>query len=368
MVHNSMTRELLRTPLYDRHVALGGKMVAFAGYELPAYYTSIIEEHRAVRNAVGIFDVSHLGEIKVKGPQAFPFLQKMIPTDLGRIGDHEVLYTVILNESGGIIDDILIYRLNMGSFYLVVNAARIARVFNHLQTYVPDAVEIANESLSLACVAVQGPEAPPVMKRVFGPEVLKLKYYAFMPFAPWGPSVWISRTGYTGEDGFEVFSDAQKIVRVWDEMRGGLAVRPVGLGARNTLRLEAGNVLNGTDMDETQTPYEARLSWLVSAAKGDFVGRERLLERKLKGFRHKLAGFKLKEKAVAREGCAIWKDGKKIGRVTSGSYSPTLSMSIGLGYVELPWTNPGTEMDIEVHERRVPAEIVRLPFIPLKHL
>jgi len=362
-------RKHLRTSLYDRHIELGARMVEFSGYELPIYYTGIIDEHLWVRSACGLFDVSHLGEIRVTGRGAFPFLEKMVPSDLAKIGDGQILYTTVLNESGGIIDDILIYRVDMSSFYLVVNASRIAKVFNHLNAYVSENVDLSDESFRAGCVAIQGPEAALVVERMFGKDVCRLSTYSFMPLASWGKSAWVSRTGYTGEDGFEVFADPDTLVKIWDELmsqREKLHIQPIGLGARNTLRLEVGNVLNGSDMDETKTPYEARLAWIVSPTKRDFVGRDKLFERKIKGFRHRLCGFKLHKKSVAREGHMIWKGDRKIGVVTSGSFSPTLEIPIGLGYVETAFSNPDTDIEVEVHHRRVQATIVRLPFVPIR--
>lgn len=365
---------LKRTPLYDRHVALGGKMVGFAGYELPIQYTTIMEEHAHVRSACGIFDVSHLGEIKVTGPGAFPFIQKMIPTDLGKIGNNGILYSVFLNRQGGVMDDILIYRLSVNAFYIVVNASGIEKGLKHLASQVPVNVQISNESDSIACVAIQGPKSVAVCDRIFAskPLVSKMKYYESRPLTERGKTTRISRTGYTGEDGFEIFSDNKTILKIWDDLASHgrrLGVRPIGIGARNTLRLEAGNILYGTDLNETITPFEARLKWLVAKDKPDFFGKKMLYERKAAGFRNHLCGFKISggDRAVPRDGYAIYQGSRKAGRVTSGSYSPTLKCGIGLGYVETALSVPGNTVEIEIHGRRVPAEIVRLPFVPWKH-
>ena len=362
---------LKRTPLYDRHVKLGGKMVDFGGFELPIQYTSIMEEPRWVRSACGVFDVSHLGEVKVTGTGAFPYLQKMVPTDLVSLGNGRIQYTVLLNEQGGVMDDILIYRVDPNVFYLVINASGIPKICKHLRAHASANVTLANQSDDVACVAIQGPKSAAVCEKGIAKGVSKMKYYSFAPLAKWGKSAWISRTGYTGEDGFEVFSDNATVLKVWDKLVGNgkkSDVRPIGLGARNTLRLEAGNGLYGTDLDETKTPYEARLSWLVSDTKPDFVGRKMLFERKKAGFRHKLCGFKIKgDRAVPREGYPILRNGRKAGIVTSGSFSPTLKTGIGLGYVETVLSNVGAAIDVEIHGRPVAAEVVKLPFVPLKH-
>jgi aminomethyltransferase len=367
--------EVLRhTPLYDRHVALGGKMVNFAGTELPIQYTSIMEEHAHVRSACGIFDVSHLGEIKVSGAGAFPFIQKMIPTDLGQVGNNGILYSIFLNRQGGVMDDILIYRLNVNAFYIVVNASGIEKGMKHLKSHAPANVHISNESDSVACIAIQGPKAAVVCDKVLAskPFPSKMKYYEFRPLPERGKTAWLSRTGYTGEDGFEVFSDNKTILKIWDDLviQGKkLGARPVGLGARDTLRLEAGNILYGTDLNETITPFEARLKWLVSEDKPDFFGKKMLFERKAAGFRHHLCGFKVSggDKAVPRDGYPLYTGSRKIGRVTSGSYSPTLKCGIGLGYVETALSAPGGAIEIEIHDRKVSAQIVKLPFVPWKH-
>jgi aminomethyltransferase len=361
--------QLKRTPLYERHVRLGAKMVEFAGFELPIQYAGIMEEHAAVRTGCGVFDVSHLGEIRVSGPAAADFIERLVPTETRSLADFEIRYTVLLDDRGGVLDDILIYRLDTRNFYIVVNAATSERDFRHIESRVPAGVFIANDSDRVACIAIQGPRAAAVSAAAFGEEVPRLGYYRFRALPDWGKSAWISRTGYTGEDGFEVFGDAETVVRAWDRLlgEGSPAARPVGLGARDTLRLEAGNVLYGTDLDETRTPYEARLGWLVSPAKGDYVGRKALLERREAGFRERLAGFRVAGRGIPRHGYPILKDGRRAGTVTSGSFSPTLQAGIGLGYVEWALAGPGECLEIEIHGRPVPAETAKLPFVPLKH-
>jgi len=368
------TSHLKRTPLFERHVALGGKMVDFGGFELPIQYTSILQEHEWVRSQCGVFDVSHLGEVKVTGLGAFPFIQKMIPTDLGRIGNNEIMYSVLLNKQGGLMDDILVYRIDVNHFYLVINASSIDKVMKHLNANKLANVEIENISDETACIAIQGPKAAAVTDKILGGKPLPstLGYYRWRPLPGWGKAAWISRTGYTGEDGFEIFCDNKTAVKAWGELveKGRrMGVKPIGLGARNTLRLEAGNGLYGTDFDETRTPYEARLQWLVDETKGDFFGKKILLERRKTGFRHRLCGFRVAggEKAVPREGYSIYKGTRKVGVVTSGSYSPSLKLGIGLGHVEAALSNPNTMLEVQIHERRVPVQIVKLPFVPLKH-
>jgi len=364
-----MDQELKHTPLYERHIALRGKMVNFSGFELPIYYTSIMEEHLKVRQQAAMFDVSHLGEIRVTGKQAFSFLQRVVPTDLEKLADSHMMYSVVLNEAGGILDDILIYRLNAEAFYLVVNAGNISKITDHLSREAGEDVEISDESEQCACVAVQGPKAAAVCDAVMGGSPSALGYYQFQTLAGWDEKVWISRSGYTGEDGFEFFADPATILKVWDRfMEEGkkLGLTPAGLGARNTLRLEVGNGLYAADFDETTTPFEVRLGWLVDKEK-DFIGKKALLERKAAGFKEKLCGFKVNHKAVARDGYTIFKDDRKIGAVTSGSFSPSLKSNIGLARIDKESAGVGTMIDIEIHGRKIPAEIVKLPFVPIRH-
>lgn len=362
--------QLKRTPLYDRHVVLGGKIVPFAGYELPIQYSSIMEEHLAVRSGVGIFDVSHLGEIAVKGAGALKFLESVVPTDLAKLTDGRMQYTVVLNEAGFVLDDIIIYRDSFDSFYLIVNASNISKIDKHLQKYAkPDAV-VTDFSDHCGCVAIQGPKAVEVVDALFDKKAKELGYYTFKELEGSGGQAWISRSGYTGEDGFEIFADGPVLRPVWDRLiaegkRWGLI--PCGLGARNTLRLEAGNGLYGHEYDETRTPYDGRLAWLVTNPK-DYVGKQALAAKKAAGIAEKLIGFKVKDKAPARDGYAIFKNGKLAGKVASGSYSPSLKGNIGLAHVAAEWATVGTELEAEVHGRRVPIEVVKLPFVPIRHL
>lgn len=361
---------LKRTPLYDRHVALGGKIVPFAGFELPIQYSSIMEEHLAVRSGVGIFDVSHLGEICVKGAGSLAFLESVVPTDLSKLTDGRMQYTVVLNEQGFILDDIIIYRDAFDSFYLIVNASNISKIDRHLQKYARPDAAVTDFSDHCGCIAVQGPKAVDVIDALFDKEAKQLGYYAFKELAGSGGKAWISRSGYTGEDGFEIFADGSILGPVWDRLiaegkRFGLI--PCGLGARNTLRLEAGNGLYGHEYDETRTPYDGRLAWLVTNPK-DYVGKQALAAKKAAGIAEKLVGFKVNDKAPARDGYALFKGGKRIGKVASGSFSPSLKIGIGLAHVAAELAAVGTLLEMEVHGRLVPVEVVKLPFTPIRHL
>ncbi len=362
--------QLKRTPLYSRHVALGGKIVPFAGYELPIQYTSIMEEHLAVRNGVGIFDVSHLGEIAVKGAGARAFLESVVPTAMDKLTDGRMLYTVVLNEQGFILDDIIIYQDAFDSFYLIVNASNIAKVEKHIQKYAkPDAV-VADFSEHCGCIAVQGPRAVEVIDALFDKGAKNLGYYTFKTLEGSNNLAWISRSGYTGEDGFEIFAGPDVLLPIWDRLvtegkKFGLI--PCGLGARNTLRLEAGNGLYGHEYDETRTPYDGRLAWLVTSTK-QYVGKDALAAKKAAGIAQKLVGFKVNDKAPARDGYVILKDGQAVGKAASGTYSPSLKIGIGLAHVAADLAAVGTQLEMEVHGRRVPIEVVKLPFTPIRHL
>lgn len=361
---------LKKTPLYDRHVALGGKIVNFGGYALPVYYSNILTEHQWTRKSASAFDVSHLGEIQIEGEGAFEFLQRRLTNDLTPLKDRQVLYNLLCQEDGGVIDDLLVYRDNAKSFYLIVNAANIEADYEAFLKNAPKNVEIHNRSEQTACIAIQGPKSEEALEKLFGFNLKSLAYYTFKEERFSNSPVWISRSGYTGEDGFEIFSSNELCLMIWDKLTGEgkkEGVMPAGLGARNTLRLEAGNGLYGNDVDKTTTPLEAGLSWAVSFTKGDFTGREALLRQKEQGLRKRLVGFKMLDRPIAREHYRILSDSRSIGTVTSGSFAPSIGYNIGLGYVEKGFEVPGTRVDIEIHGRPVPAEIVRRPFIQLKH-
>ncbi len=362
---------LKKTPLYDRHIALGAKMVNFGGWAMPVYYTSIIAEHNQTRQSCSFFDVSHLGEFHVKGPGAFRFLQYRITNDMNKLKDGKIIYSLLCDEKGLTLDDILVYQNKPDDYYLIVNAGGIDRDFEAFHKYAPETVSLENQSGQMACVAIQGPKSEEILEKLFGFRLKELGYYRFKEERLKGEPVWVSRSGYTGEDGFEIFSSNALAGLVWDQLvsegkkEGAL---PAGLGARNTLRLEAGNVLYGNDLDTTTTPLEAGLGWAVALDKeGGFVGRDMLLVQKEKGLKRRLVGFKMLDKPIAREHYPIYKEGKKAGVVTSGSYGPTAGCNIGMGYVAKGAETPGTSIEIEIHGKLVKAEVVALPFVAKKH-
>ncbi len=361
---------LKKTPLYDRHRLLQGKIINFGGWALPVYYTGIIAEHQWVRQSCGFFDVSHLGEIHVKGPGAFDFLQYRLTNDLRKAQNGRILYTLLCNEQGGTLDDILTYQEAPDDFYLIVNASSIQKDLQALRRYAPVSVLIDDHSQETTCIAVQGPKSEMLLENLFGFCLKDMVYYSFKEEQFLNQPVWVSRTGYTGEDGFEIFSKNALAGQIWDRLSEGgkkQGALPAGLGARNTLRLEAGNVLYGHELDEATTPLEAGLGFAVSFSKGDFVGRQALLVQKESGLQKRLVGFKMTDKSVARENYPVLKEAKKIGIVTSGSYAPSVGGNIGMAYVAQGNENLGNTLDIEIHGKLMKAKIVQRPFIPPKH-
>ena len=364
------TDSLKKTPLYERHLALQAKIVDFNGWAMPVYYTGILQEHQWTRQSCGVFDVSHLGEIRVKGEGAFQFLQHRLTNDMNKLKDNKILYSLLCDERGMTLDDILIYQAKRDDYYLIVNARNIQKDLETLRKYAPESVTITDQSDTMTCLAIQGPKSETILERLFGFRLHELGYYFFKEEKFKQEPVWVSRSGYTGEDGFEIFSPNALSVPLWDRILNDgkkEGVLPAGLGARNTLRLEAGNALYGHDLDETTTPLEAGLQGVVSFTKGGFVGRDRLWKEKQEGPKRRLVGFKVKDKPIAREHYPIFSGSKKIGEVTSGSFGPTVGYNIGLGYVAAGFEASGTLIEIEIHGRRVSAEVVRRPFIKLKH-
>ncbi len=364
-----MTAEgLLRTPLYNEHLAAGAKMVSFAGYEMPIHYPAgITVEHAAVRNAAGLFDVSHMGEFFIRGPQALDLVQFVTSNDASTLVPGQAQYSVLLRENGSVVDDLLVYRLHEEGYMLVVNAANRARDFDWISAHAPrfDA-EFVDRSDEIALIAFQGPRAAEVMATITpGMDLDSIGYYRFAEHEVAGCPGTLSRTGYTGEDGFEIFVAAEDGERVWRSILGAgrdIGVLPVGLGARDSLRLEMGYPLYGSDLDEEHTAFEAGLGWIIKLDKGDFIASDALRRQREGGPRERLVGFRLLERGFPRHGYDIARDGRTIGSVTSGTLSPTLGAGIGLGYVEVAAAAPGTRVDIVIRGNPIGATVVRPPF------
>jgi aminomethyltransferase len=355
---------LKRTPLYDIHRALGAKIVPFAGYEMPVQYPSgITAEHKAVRERCGIFDVSHMGEFIVTGPQAVDFVQYVTSNDVAKLAVGQVHYSTILNDRGTIEDDCLVYRY-ADHLMMVVNASNIEKDYVHISQHLSrfDA-QLENRSDEIALLALQGPQAVEILRQFTATDLGKIGYYHFTEGLVAGNAAIISRTGYTGEDGFELYVDNRHAVPIWEALVATGRVTPAGLGARDTLRLEMGMALYGNDIDDTTTPLEANLGWLVKLAKGDFVGRDALVRQKEAGVPRKLVGFIPDDRrSIARHGYDVVSGGAPAGVVRSGTMSPTLGYPIGTCYLPTGAAREGTPLEIDIRGKRVPATVVKMPF------
>lgn len=357
---------MLRTPLYEQHKALGARIVPFAGWEMPVQYTSLIEEHRAVRSAAGLFDLSHMGEFEIRGEQALDFLNHSLTNDASRLELGQAQYTLIPYTDGTLVDDAILYRFP-DRYMLVVNASNRDKDLDWLEHQglgFPGA-ELTDRSDSMALIAIQGPLAQEILQPLTPADLGALRYYYALETEVLDVPVTLARTGYTGEDGFEIFLGPEEAPRIWNELiEGGRpqGMLPVGLGARDTLRLEAKMALYGHEISDATNPIEAGLGWAVKLEKGDFVGREAIEREKKLGPARKLVGFELVDRGVPRAEQPILKDGEQVGFVTSGTHSPTLNKPIGLGYVPARYSKPDTEIHVLVRDRPVRARIVKTPF------
>lgn len=359
-----MAVSLKRTPLYQEHLSLGARMVPFAGWEMPLQYTGIIEEHHAVRREAGLFDISHMARIFVAGPAAFDLLQRTVTRDLSRVEIGQSTYALACNEEGGILDDLYVYHSGPQEYVVIGNAANRDRDFAWLaaQKRPGEPVEVTDRSDELGMLAFQGPKAPALLQSIVETDILGIPRHGCGYVNILGHRCFIGRTGYTGEDGFEVLVPADGAVPLWRRILD-LGVRPCGLGARDTLRLEAALMLYGNDIDTTTNPYEAGLGWVVNLDKGPFIGREALMAIKERGVSRRLVCFEMLERGdIARPGYPIYHEGQEVGRVTSGGPSPTLGKNIGMGYVPTELAAVGARLDIKIRDRFGPARVVRRPF------
>ena len=356
-----------RTPLYGVHESLNAKFTEFGGWEMPLQYSSIVKEHLAVRTTVGLFDLSHMGEFEIHGRGANELVQKLSTNDVGRLTDGRVLYTLFCNEAGGIVDDLLIYRHADNHYMLVVNAANIEKDFAWAETHNNTGAAIKDVSEHTALIALQGPKAIDILNP-FVPErnVSEISFFRFAVDEVAGITTVISRTGYTGEIGFELYVDANSAENLWNALYPAVIEaegQPVGLGARDTLRLEAGLRLYGVDMNDDTNPYEVGLSKFVKSKNRQFIGKKALVTEKKKGITKQMIGFQMLDRAVARAGYAVYQDGKHIGSVTSGAPSPSLKCSIGFAIVTSQTISDDNKIDIEIRGKMHPAKIVTVPFI-----
>ncbi|MGH9938324.1 MAG: glycine cleavage system aminomethyltransferase GcvT [Blastocatellia bacterium] len=359
--------QLKKTSLNDAHRRLGGRMIDFGGWDMPVQYTAgTIEEHLAVRAAAGIFDVSHMGEIEIRGPQALELIQRLTTNDAGKLDDGQAQYSALTYPEGTFVDDILIHRFAPDYYFLCVNASNTDKDFHWINSHTADFdARVTNVSADYMQLAIQGPKALEILQPLTGVDLAAIKYYWFARGSVDGVPAIIARTGYTGEDGFEIYFDPNESERVWNKVlesgkpRG---ILPCGLAARNTLRLEARMALYGNDIDGTTTVLEADLGWICKLNKGDFIGRDRLVQQKEQGVTRKLIGFEVTDKGIARDHYLIFINGREAGVVTSGSHAPYLKKSIGLGYLPIEHTGIGTEFEVDVRGRRLAAQVAQTPF------
>lgn len=359
--------QLKKTALNETHRKYGGRMIDFGGWDMPVQYPAgTIEEHLAVRTAVGVFDVSHMGELEVRGPQALDMIQHVTTNDASKLGDGQIQYSGLTYPEGTFVDDILVHRFGPDHYFICVNASNTDKDFDWIRQHAGGyEAEVTNLSAHYSQIAIQGPKAIETLQPLVDLELNEIKYYWFRQGKIDGVPAIISRTGYTGEDGFEIYFTPSESDRIWDKIfESGKRhkILPCGLAARNTLRLEAKMTLYGNDIDNTTTVLEADLGWICKLAKGDFIGRDRLLEQKEKGLTRKLVGFEVTDKGIARDHNPIYIGGAEVGMVTSGSPAPFLKKNIGLAYLPIEHTAIGTKFEVDVRGRRLNAEVVPTPF------
>jgi aminomethyltransferase len=364
----STTPTIRKTPLYDAHKRLGAKLIDFGGWWMPvSYATGIIDEHRTTRSSVGVFDVCHMGEVHFRGARAGEAVQRLVTNDVSRLADGAALYTVACLPTGGIVDDLIVYRVTAEHYLLIVNAANVAKDVAWFKDNVGGWCDIVDASDDTGLIAFQGPGAKHVLQTLTKVPLGDLGRMKFVPERDVaGIPAWIARTGYTAEDGFEILCRASEAVTLWDRLVEAAATiggKPIGLGARDTLRLEGKLSLYGNDLTEETTPLEADLGWVVKLEGADFIGKAALVKQRAEGVKRKLVGFEMTERGIARHGYAIQDEaGAKVGEVTSGGPAPTLEKNIGMGYVPLALSAPGTTLKIDCRGKLVAAQIVKGPF------
>ncbi len=361
-----------KTALHERHRRLGAKMTDFHGWEMPLYYTSILEEHKAVRQALGVFDISHMGQVLVTGSGAMQTLNELMVSDISQVAEGRACYTLMLNEAGGIVDDLIIYRLGEADYLVIVNCGNRTTDVEWFNAHRQEGTTITDISQGRSMLAVQGPLACRVLEQLLDARVTSLGRFGIAPIRTMGPDACLARTGYTGSDGFELFLPDAHAQRLWDLILTSakpLGALPVGLGARDTLRVEAGLRLYGTDMDTTTTPFEVGLDWTVAINKPSFIGKDVLVKQKAQGVSKRFVGFELAHGPVPRTGAELFTVGegegaesRRVGTVTSGTFSPILNKPLGMGYVEPASAKPGTTLTLTVRNQRYGATVVKLPF------
>ncbi len=357
--------QLLQTACHGWHVAHGGRMVDFAGWEMPVQYSSIVPEHHAVRRAAGLFDIAHMGRLKFTGPDAAKFLDYLVTNDVPSLAVGQIKYALVTNETGGILDDVLVYR-QIDGYLLVVNASNRQKILGWIETHRGGfQVTVEDQTVAQFMLALQGPKAQVLLEPLVDVDLAHIKYYFGAPASVLGEPAFVSRTGYTGEDGFEVIIPAAKALALWEALIASgtpVGLLPAGLGCRDTLRLEAGMPLYGHELSETIDPFTAGLAFGVRLDAGDFIGRTALISAKANSDRLRRVGLELASKRIAREGALVFAGNEQVGRVTSGTFSPTLEKSIAMAYVPAAQAAVGTILTIDIRGQREAAKVVKLPF------
>jgi len=365
----TITTNLKATPLLGLHKELGAKLVPFVGWNMPIQFAGVLSEHTCVRERVGLFDVSHMGEIEVKGKDAKKFLQFLLSNNVEKMFDGSILYSLMCYETGGVVDDLLAYRFSENHYFLCVNASNSDKDYDWIARHASSFnVNIKNTSSETSQLALQGPDAKNVLQSLCGISLDDLSYYNFRKGMVNNVESLISRTGYTGEDGFELYLSPEKVSEVFRslmEQGRSYGIQPIGLGARDTLRIEMGYPLYGNEIDNNPTPLDAGLGWVVKFDKGEFLGRGSLLKQKEQGSpRRKLVGLKLLTRGVPRAHYQVFKNGESVGEVTSGTFSPTLNTGVGLCYVSSEYSDVGNHLDVKIRDQLVATEVIQLPFVP----
>src|SRR5579864_3485510 len=356
---------LRKTPLNATHRRHGAKMVDFGGWDMPVQYSGLIDEHRTVRTAVGLFDVSHMGEIEVRGPEAFHLVNYVATNDATLLKIGQAQYSGLLYEHGGFVDDILVHKVADDHYFLCVNASNQEKDYEHIAAQNRPNATVEFASPRYAQIAIQGPKALATLQKLTKTNLASIEYYHFVDGAVSGAPARIARTGYTGEDGFEIYIAPEQAERIWNQLLDAgqeFGIKPCGLGARNTLRLEAKMALYGHEIHASITPYEADLGWIVKMDKGDFIGKAALAKQKEEGVRRKLVGFEMTGRGIGRDGYEVYLDGTAAGWVTSGGPSPTLNKNIGLCYLPLDRAKPGAHIQVMIRNQQVEAIIAPTPF------
>ncbi|HFI4795840.1 TPA: glycine cleavage system aminomethyltransferase GcvT [Elizabethkingia anophelis] len=356
-----------RTALFDKHVSLGAKIVPFAGFEMPVQYSGVTEEHFAVREKAGMFDVSHMGQFFIEGPGSKELLQKVTTNNVDALEDGKAQYSCLPNENGGIVDDLIVYKIADEKYFVVVNASNIDKDWNHISKYNTFGAKMTNASDDMSLIAIQGPKATEILQKLTDTQLADIPYYNFTIGAVAGvQDVIISNTGYTGSGGFEIYFKNENAVKLWDALTEAgeeFGMIPCGLASRDTLRLEKGFCLYGNDIDDTTSPIEAGLGWITKFDK-DFVSKEVFAKQKEEGITRKLVGFEMQEKAIPRHDYEVVDaEGNIIGKVTSGTMSPMKKIGVGLAYVAKPHFKLGSDIFIRIRNKDIPAKVVKLPFV-----